>query len=47
MRLSYVFELEIISEIIPGLFVAMDHAPYLYRQFGFDVDGLKKAMLNF
>ena len=31
---------------IPDRFVAMAHVSYLYKQFGLDVDGLKKAMLN-
>ena len=31
---------------IPDAFVAMAHAPYLYHQFGYDADGLEKAMLE-
>ena len=31
---------------IPDAFVAMAHAPYLYRQFGYDAEGLEKAMLE-
>lgn len=27
-------------------FVAMAHAPYLYHEFGYDTDGLKKTMLS-
>lgn len=31
---------------IPDAFVAMAHAPYLYRQFGYDAEGLEQAMLH-
>lgn len=31
---------------IPDAFVAMAHAPYLYHQFGYDAEGLEKAMLE-
>lgn len=29
---------------VPDVFVAMAHAPYLYKKFGYDVEGLEKAM---
>jgi len=31
---------------IPDKFVAMAHATYLYHQFGYDTDGLERAMLQ-
>lgn len=31
---------------IPDQFVAMAHAPYLYHKFGYDTEGLEKAMLQ-
>ena len=31
---------------IPDRFFAMAHAPYLYHQFGYDAEGLEKAMLQ-
>ena len=31
---------------IPDAFVAMAHAPYLYRRFGYDAEGLEQAMLE-
>ena len=31
---------------IPDRYVAMAHAPYLYKKFGLDADGLKETMLE-
>ena len=31
---------------IPDAFVAMAHAPYLYKKFGYDAQGIEKAMLK-
>lgn len=31
---------------IPDRFAAMAHAPYLYRQFGYDAQGLEQAMMD-
>ena len=31
---------------IPDHFEPMAHAPYLYHKFGFDTEGLEKAMLG-
>jgi len=32
---------------ITDIFVEMAHAPYLYHKFGYDAEGLEKAMLSF